>query len=248
MSQEKINKILRQIAVLMTLADNSPYPEECASALNKARLLMMKYNISESELSSSDPSDGIIEIDFAVAKSATNYTINLSYWLSEAFNVRCLMVKRNIGEDQIKFESSIRFIGKQSDVSVATYVYCYMCSILNTKATEYAATHKGKKIKESFSMGFIDSVCEKLKILKAENDKKIFTQQETEQINALVIATNALINQYMKNKYGEDLFEGGGNKVEFSPDAYRDGIVEGNKHGIFRGVEETKKKTKLIKR
>lgn len=239
-TNEKIVKIIKQIQNLLALSASSPFPEESASALEKARLLIEKYHIDEAQLNNQTSSiDDIIEIDFMVASSALNYTIKFSYWLSEAFNCKNIMVKRNIGTDQIKFESSIRFIGKQSDISICSFVYCYMCSILENKATDYAKQNKGKRIKHDFSLGFVENVCNRLKILKQENDAKL-TPSESEQLNALVVSTKALINNYIDKKYGDDKFESGGNKIEFNPNAYHDGYKEGEKYGFFRGIGETK--------
>jgi len=237
MQNEKLNKILSQIMGLMALANSSPYPEESASAMDMARKLMLKYNIDETDLSRKSPNEEVIEIDFAVAHSDENYTIQIAYWLAESFMVKTMMVKTNVGEDKIKFETSLRFIGKRADVSVSTFVYAYMCSILVNKANEYNKTHKGKRAKQDFSLGFVNAVCEKLKILKVENEIKM-SAQETEQVNALVVIKNALINKYMDEKYGKDRFEGGGQNVNVDPNAYQAGVIEGEKHGIFRGVEE----------
>jgi len=244
MNNDKFNKVLSQISKLLAMANGSSFPEEAASFLEKARLLMQKYQIDESQLNGTK--EEIIEIDFMVAKSELNYTINLSYWLSEAFSVKCVMVKTNIGKTTIEFESSIRFIGKKADVSVSTYVYAYLCGILANKSKEYSKTHKGKKVVQAYSLGFVDAVCLKLKVLKAENDMKL-TPTETEQINTLMVINNSLIKKHMNEKYGEDRFEGGGNKVNVDPNAYQKGYETGEQQGIFRGVQSTERKTNELK-
>lgn len=243
--QDKLSKIIKQINQLFALANSSPYPEECALAIEKARVLMLKYQISEEQLNSKTQEE-IIEIDFNVIKSAMNYTIQIAHYLSKAFNCKSIMVKRNVGLEQIKFENSLRFIGSKSDIAVCTYVYCCVCSILDVKVTEYCKDHKGKRIKHDFSLGFIEAVCLKLSQIYEENNKKEFNSSELEQINALVVIKNDLIVKYMNEKYGTDNFESGGQKVEFNPNAYTDGWNEGEKVNINRGIDNNYKSKKEI--
>lgn len=243
-----IPKIIEQIQKLLALAASSTFPDEVANALDKVRILKLKYDISDAQINTPKNDNDIIEIDFGIAYSASNYTIRLAYWLCQSFNVTTFMINRNVGGKEIKFEKSIRFIGRKSDVSIATFVYCYVCAILDSKSKEYYKERKTKKrAKEDFSLGFIDAVCQKLNEIKIENDKRNFTPSEVEQINALVVTTNALVNQYIKDKYGDDNFNTGGKKINIDNNSYCDGFEEGQKVGIFAGIEEHSNNRKEIK-
>lgn len=239
MSPEKHNSIIEKIKKLFALS-KSPNPNEAALALERARALMVQYSIEQSELAA-DQIEDIIEIDFAVSsRFNTPYTI-LAYWIGEAFFIKPVLSKTKTGYHKV--DNKIKFIGTKSDLSVGTYVYSYVLSIMTSKSEEYYQSIKStkakwsplaaKKVKTDFSIGFIDAVCQKLKQLKKEHETTY--KYETETLNALVVVKNSNIQKYMDEKIGKTTQSK--SKVSYDRNHYSSGVVEGEKTGIFRGVQ-----------
>lgn len=229
----KYLKVLDKIRKLLALAQ-SPNENEAAVALAMAQELMFRYNIDNIDLEK-DSTEDIIEIDFKISHQAEESSLRFVYWLGKAFFVKPILIKRNIGQDKIKFERFIRFIGKQADVAAATFIFSYMISILDNKGKEYT---KKIKIRKDYDFGFVTAVCKKLE--KIEEDKRnstIYTVNEAKNESALILSSRSLIESFIKDKYGDKLNDGKQQDVEFDLDAFRDGYVEGEKHGIFVGVE-----------
>jgi hypothetical protein len=236
MSIENLHKVIDKIRKLLAMA-TSPNPEEAASFLNKAKVLMQQYNISEMDVKES-VSD-IIEIDFTLLASSEDYMIKFSYWLSKAFSVKAIMVKRNVGVDKIEFQNNIRFIGTQSNVAVSTFVFAYISDMLETKATAYLKSKKtkSKKVKKEFCIGFIEAISIKLKAIE-EAELAQMTPTEVEQSTALVVLHNALIERYMNDQYGDKLHDGNDKTEKVDANNFNKGFEKGEKVGIFRGVSD----------
>ena len=240
MANEKLKKVLEQINKLLALAANKgAYENEAANALEAARKLMLKYDIDEFQLS--EAAAEIVEVDFVMSHSSEQYILRLAYWLCKAFRVTSIVVKTNTGIDNIKFESSIRFIGRKPDIAVSSFVFCYMEAIINNKADEYydMVKKKTRKTISEYSLGFVTAVCEKLKQMEVDHFVSI-TPEETNSTHALVLCTGALVANYMKEKY-PNTFDGKESTVKFNPDNFQAGYKEGEKYGIFRGVEGNNK-------
>lgn len=241
--EPKYLKILDKIRKLLALS-KSPNENEAAVALAMAQELMLRYNIDNIDLEQESTED-IIEIDFKISHQAEESSLRFVYWLGKAFFVKPILIKRNIGQDKIKFERYIRFIGKQADVAVTTYVFSYMMTILDNKGKKYT---KKIKIRKDYDFGFVTAVCEKLE--KIEEDKRnstIFNVNEAKNESALILSSRSLIKSFIKEKYGDKINDGKQQEIEFDLDAFRDGYVEGEKHGIFVGVE-TKEQNQRIEK
>lgn len=244
MSDPKYIKVLDQIRKLLALA-TSPNEHEAALALSKAKELMLRYNIDNIDLEK-DQAEDIIEVDFQISHSSEESSLRFVYWLGKAFLVKPILIKRNIGEDKIKFEKYIRFIGKTADVAVSTYIFSYMMSFLDKKTKEYS---KKKKTQKDYSLGFITAVCDKLrKMEELRTAGMTFYEEHPE--NALVVTSNALINSYLKDKYQDKLNEGKAPEIESDAWDYLNGYKAGEKQGIFAGVgnDSEKKIDKTPKR
>lgn len=237
MTQEKHFKIIDQIRKLFSLS-KSPNENEAALALEKARQLMVKYNIDQTDLASKDISD-IIEIDFELAKD-NKPAESLSYWIGQAFSIRPILIMRR---DK---SSKMRFIGSKTDVAVGTYIFSYMLDLIEVKSKEYIALLKAKNpnmdwrgrvltIKKDYSQGFVKAVSAKLKQLKEDHEKA--NKYETEVTNALLVVKNSLINSYVNKTIGK-VNPGKTFQVKYDRLHYSAGFDEGQKHGLHRGLNK----------
>jgi hypothetical protein len=235
-------KILDQIKKLFSLS-KSPNEYEAALALEKAHQLMLKYNIEHQDLAKDHVSD-IVEIDFEMTKRYTIPTETLAYHVGQCFFIKPILIKTDKG-----CQDRLRFIGEVSDISVGTYVFSYLVSLLDTKVKEYLEIYKTKnqdknlrgksaKVKKDYSCGFVFALVKKFEEVKKENEKNniknnIYT---AETCTALVIVKNELIKKYIEEQLGAT-YPGGPDPEEFNQNHFDAGYKEGDKYGIHRGIQ-----------
>ena len=232
MSPDKVISIIKKLHAL----SKSSNPHEAALALEKARVMMLKYNISDLDLS--EKTEDIIEVDFKISHESTDFSLKLSYWLGHAFMVRPIQIKRNIGDGKIEFEYLVRFIGTVSNVAVSTFIFHYVTENVERWSKEYLkqmGTRK-KSTKYDYSLGYIEAVCIKLRELKEASDV-LLTPTDIDQINTLVITSNALIVKHMEDKYKGKVNPASDKTVRNDPNAFGAGFEQGSKQGLFRGVD-----------
>ena len=238
MSPEQHLNIIEKIKKLFALS-KSPNENEAAFALEKARNMMNQYNIEHAELSTEDATD-IVEIDFALSAKFNTPTTVLAYWLGQAFNIKPIIIKTSTGYH--KSEKKIKFIGTKADISVATYVYGYVLNLVDIKSKEYFENIRyskdrwtpsaAKKAKTDFAHGFVRSISKKLEAMKVE--REVENKYETEVLNALVVVKNRNIDNYIKDNVGK--LSKRSSKSSYNREHFGAGSAEGDKHGIFRGV------------
>jgi hypothetical protein len=243
MSHSKIINIIRKLLAL----GKSPNVNEAASAIEKARILMQKYNLLDSDINQTNQTtEDIVEITVDILRSSRDQSLKFAFYLGKAFNVRPIQIKRNVGVEKVVLTDHIKFIGKVADVEFSKHLFIYVMSNVDRYGKDYVKDIKKDKakIKYDFSLGFISAVCNKLIEIQQENDAKL-TPTETDQINALVVCTNALINQYMKEKYEDKLHDANDVKVNVNQNAYADGYAKGEQQGLYRGVEAGKQNQQI---
>jgi hypothetical protein len=258
MTPKDFQKLLNKLKGLFRLAKQENI-HEAALAREKAEAIMAKYNISAEDLTSPQIED-IIEIDIELAMKSNTPSLLFAKWCGNAFNVKALQVGKTDGRNRV-IGKVVRFIGTTADVAVSTYVYGYVHHLLIMKTDEYFLSIKDQnkvtmgeiqKIKDDFAFGFADSVCKKLEAIAAANAAKAAAEEAKMQSDQLAIGTHALaiikndlIEQYIKEKYG-DAGNPDKDTVRFDANHFGRGQVEGNKVGIYRGVADKTKSKKQI--
>lgn len=150
-----------------------------------------------------------------------------------------------------KKKSVIKFIGRKTDLEVGTYVFDYILNIGKAKADMYFSDYRKerdeqydmkkkyaplevKKIKTDYLSGYINSVCHKLdEIAKS----KTSNQYEVEVTNALVVATDTAIKNYMNEKYSRTTVAKVNNTVNRKH--YFAGQEEGKNASIHHGISNS---------
>lgn len=236
MTKENFDKIIERVKKLFALSSSSN-EHEASLAIQRAKELMFKYNVEETDLC--DVED-IIELDLTLSNRFNIYQTTLAVHVANVFSMKAIIVKTKTGYHKI--ENKIRFIASTSDMAVGTYVYSYLLNIIEQKSKEYFESIRyskekwtpsnSKKIKADWSYGFVNGVSQNLKKMQAE--KEVLNPYEMVQEKALVIVKNAKIDDYIKEKMGKTKTVK--NKINFDKDSYMSGHSAGEKQGIFRGV------------
>lgn len=239
MSPENFTSIIEKIKKLFALG-KSANEHEAALAMERARSMMLKYNIEQSDLAKNEIED-IIEIDFALNSKFNTPATTLAYWIGKGFNIKPIIIKTSTGYH--KSEKKIRFIGTISDIAAGTYVYGYILNLINIKSKEYFEqirwskskwTPSGsKKAQTDYSYGFVNTIAKQLEAM--EKEREIVNPYEVEVEKALVVVKNANIDKYIKDTLGK--VKSSNTKVNYNREHYSAGAAEGSKHGIHKGVD-----------
>lgn len=247
MSNEDYSKVIEKIKKLFSLSKSSN-ENEAALALEKAREMMLKYNIEQNDLVK-DQIDDIIELDFAIASRFNTPHMILAHWIGEGFMIKSIVIRTRTGHHKI--DNKIKFVGSKTDVAVASYVYSYMVNIMETKSKEYFESIRyskekwsplgAKKVKGDYEYGFVTAVVEKLKAMKAERIVK--NPYEEEVCKSLVVVKNALVEKYIQDNIGKTTTLN--RTTSYDKNNFTNGYSEGQKHGIHKGVGSSNSRKEL---
>ena len=238
MSKEEYDKILAKIKKCFALG-TSPNESESAAAILKARTLMMKYNIEQSELAASQVED-IEVLDIPMSARFGVSASSLAFNLGNAFMVKPILVKTKTNG---KISTNMRFIGGITDIATVSYIYGYILNLADEKSKNYFeekirytqdrwTPSTAKKVKSDYSYGFVSAINTKLKAIEAEHAK--VNPYEAEVSNALVIVKSARIDKFVEETQGK--LKTKTSKTSFSRTHFGEGHAAGEKTGIHRGV------------
>lgn len=238
MSKEELSKVIDKIKKLFALGKSSN-ENEAALAIERARTIMLKYNIEQSDLIGEV--EDVIEVDFALASKFNLPAISLAIAIGKGFMVNPILMKTSTGYH--KAEKKIKFIGTISDIAAGTYVYSYILNLVDQKSNEYYeqiryskakwTPSEAKKVRADYAYGFIQAIKVKLEAMEAE--RNIANPYEAEVSNALVVVKNANVQKYMDEQIGK-VKNSSVKGSQMSKEHSGAGYAEGEKTGIHRGV------------
>lgn len=192
-------KILEKIRHLLSLAEDGKNDEESQTALLMAQKLMVKYKISQDQVSKEHPEE--IQL-----KSLSVY--KRLYWWEKtlagiiADNFRCMLyVQSNKLPHQSSIQRKIVFMGYPEDIELAYEIYHLAAEAIRYYAKIYLTDPKRqqenipeKDRRKAYYLGFLDGLAEKFKQQQAD------LQAENERY-ALVIQTP----QAVKEKFNREV-------------------------------------------
>lgn len=236
---ERNQKILRRVKRLLSLSDNNPNEEEAQSAFLMAQKLMVKNDISLSQIDiDSNETRDIKEGQVTVHKKLYWWERLLAAVMSENFRVKYFLNwKRKAGSNR---KNAIFFMGFESDVQLAKEMYLLAYEAIVHFSKEYTETYYEENnlmrtrgntimIKDSYMKGFIDGL---------ENKFEEQVQEMRSEGNALMV----LVPKEVEDKYEESIT---GKSIFSIPsigevEAYRSGYDDGNKIDYTRSTIDEK--------
>lgn len=213
------NKIIEKIKLLQTAAEGRT-PEEAALFAAKAQDLLLKYNLTASEIKD-EPVPGAIKLD--VLLSDTNS------WVSWLFNGiatthGCCVVQTNTPRrGTTKQDRIFSVFGRPANVEVVNYLATYLRREIRRLA---AATHGTNAYRRSFASGATTTVLARLR-------ESLQTFQSTDESRALIVVMDAEA-QALKNATFPKLTNA--RKSSFSPFGYSAGREAGKGIALRHGV------------
>lgn len=210
------SKILVRIKKLLALASNNPEAGEAAAAAAKAADLLAEHKLSMAAL------DGV-NTDPETTKVGERWvSFGGSLWIQWL----AVSVGRATGTKPILMrvggKSGLVFVGKADDVATAIEMMGWLTTQIKSLAARYAREQGvgGKTVMVSFANGASQTVCHRL------NESFNARKAANPTFGALVVAENALVDQYLAEKYGK-LRAGSGKSSTRDHSAYRAGAEAG---------------------
>jgi hypothetical protein len=112
--------LIQKLKKLLALAGNNPSQQEAEAALSKAQALAIENGIDLALIGSNEQEENVTREDMEFGKrlpTVNNYITNV---LTKFFNVRIITSGGRYGVRKLIF------IGKQSDINTAKYVYTWL--------------------------------------------------------------------------------------------------------------------------
>lgn len=179
MNDEKLIQLIKKLSAMTE--DNGATESEVLCAASKIAKLKKQYNIDleELEVEEFEATGEKIIVDYI---RVPQYLQSLIASLTKAFNCRVIKTPSK------NKKSIFTVVGLPHDVVMCNHFYKYLSRVLINES-------KGRKNKNAFCMGMIDSIMKKLMPVKEDSI--------TEEQNAVVIHRNSAINKYINAKIGK---------------------------------------------
>ncbi|HGD2254388.1 TPA: DUF2786 domain-containing protein [Streptococcus agalactiae] len=155
------NKIISKVQNLLELAYDAPNDEEGQTALLMAQKLMVKHNLSMSDIKTSQKNDNIGETVGHWGYRMVWWKEKLAAILGE--NFRCKTIRRRLVKKGI---TQIIFFGYDTDAELCTKVYEGALLYLDYRLKRLFPTvskARWKDYKKSYLLGFLDGLDQRFK-------------------------------------------------------------------------------------
>lgn len=155
------NKIISKVQNLLELAYDAPNDEEGQTALLMAQKLMVKHNLSMSDIKASQKNDNIGE-------TVGHWEYRMVWWKEKLAailgeNFRCKTIRRRLVEKGI---TQMIFFGYDTDAELCTKVYEGALLYLDYRLKRLFPTvskARWKDYKKSYLLGFLDGLDQRFK-------------------------------------------------------------------------------------
>ena len=174
---EKKNKATEKIKKLLALATNNPNENERTNALARAQKLIAEFDISEQELNVLDKHE-LMHTKTISCQSKGMSKVNTISLLVEKITSTYIVFKKYRVKPRV-FERTITFYGRQSNVSIAAYMYEYLLKEFDRRWQKYYDTEIWQKMegnvtdmRHSFYQGIYVSLLVKIQDARKETNQE----------------------------------------------------------------------------
>ena len=230
MGNQEINKVIDKIRKCLALATSSN-EHEAQRAAQKAHELLIRHNLSMQQIEQKEEEYVEKAVDrkiFPKAYEKFIHAILMEYFFVKIFISKTINDNFLKTNDKPSWYDRITFIlGTESNVQIASYVRSFLIQKFYELWLDYKRrTSAPPRQEQSYYFGLYEGLCEKLASQKSyiENEMglTIISDPKLEELTKHV--------QTKKNK-----------PVKIDPFSYNDGIEDGKKIKIQRGITEKSK-------
>lgn len=181
-----VEKIINKIQGLLKIAQDKSNDEECQSAFLMAQRLMLKHNLSQSDVQTEEEKENVTKDSPTEHKSMSWWEKALANIISENFRVKHYYnFTRNSGETRSKIK--FVFVGLENDVEIAKemYILAHASILFYTEKhlSQYAKNRRERK--KAYIKGFVQGI-----EMKFDEQRNSLMQEY-----GLVVLTPAIVNK-----------------------------------------------------
>ena len=224
--------LIQKLKKLLALAGNNPSQQEAEAALSKAQALAIQNGIDLALIGSNEQEENVTREDMEFGKrlpTVNNYITNV---LTKFFNVRIITSGGRYGGRKLIF------IGKQSDINTAKYVYTWLSDTMvncwhnyyNVNSNTVSISHK-----QSYLFGFYNGLVSKLDANKVSVEKeKLKTVDEQNKYSIVVVNLQKKIQSFIEDEFPK-LRTGATKRISMDSNSYNNGLKDGINCNIAKG-------------
>jgi len=226
MNDTLINKLKK----LLALAGNNPSQQEAEAALAKAQSLAIENGIDLALIGSNEQEDDIVQDEMEFGGRLPTVNVYITNVLTQFFNVRIITSGgRNSGRKLI-------FVGKQSDINTAKYVYGWLSDTMVRcwhnyyKNNDVALSHK-----QSYLFGFYNGLVNKLDVNKYRVEKeKLKTTEDKSKYAVATVNLEKKIQSFIDDEF-PNLRSSATKRISVDTNSYNRGVNDGFVCNIAKG-------------
>lgn len=209
-TKEAREAMIDKIAMLMEkTVEQGCTPEEADAAINKAKELMLKYNIEMAKITNREQTQANgAEKETVQYFDAEHWEQKLGWGISRAFQCK------GIGH-----QSFMSFIGVRVDLELTMYFFNRFLRFIPSMAYKEFPQKSYKRKRADFCSGASDAICVRLEELY-----KRFKEEAPPDTMALIVLKDGMIDKYIAEHFGKLGFD---RRRQRPTDAYRKGVAAG---------------------
>lgn len=226
------SKLIDRLKKLLALAGNNPSQSEAEAALSKAQAIAIEHGIDLAMIGETENEEEIVrdEMEFGQRlPTVNNYVTNV---LIKFFNVRIITSGSRYGGRKLIF------VGKQSDINTAKYVYNWLSDTMVRCWHSYHKTNKHTvniSHKQSYLFGFYNGLINKLESNKKDIEKdKLKTVEEQNKYAVAVVNLQTKIQDFINEEF-PSLRTGPARTIRMNQSSYNRGLTDGINCNIAKG-------------
>ena len=222
--------LILKLKKLLALAGNNPSQEEAEAALSKAQALAIENGIDLALIGSNENEEEIVRENMEFGQRLPTVNVYVSNVLTKFFNVRIITSGGRYGGRKLIF------IGKQSDINTAKYVYTWLSETMVRcwhnyyKTNDVLLTHK-----QSYLFGFYNGLATKLESnKKTVESERLKTVDEQNKYSVAIVNLQKKIQDFIDNEFN-NLRTGATKRISINNDSYSRGLTDGINCNIAKG-------------
>lgn len=222
--------LIQKLKKLLALAGNNPSQQEAEAALSKAQSLAIENGIDLALIGSNEQEDNVVREDMEFGKRLPTVNVYITNVLTKFFNVRIISTGSRYGGRKLIF------VGKQSDINTAKYVYTWLSdTMVRCWHSYYKKNDVDLNNKQSYLFGFYNGLVSKLEANKISVEKERLKTVDDQ--NKYAIATVNLskkIQSFIDDEF-PSLRTGATKRIAMDSNSYNSGLKDGINCNIVKG-------------
>ena len=222
--------LIQKLKKLLALAGNNPSQQEAEAALSKAQSLAIENGIDLALIGSNEQEDSVVRDDMEFGKRLPVVNVYITNVLTKFFNVRIISTGSRYGGRKLIF------VGKQSDINTAKYVYTWLSdTMVRCWHNYYKKNDVDLNNKQSYLFGFYNGLVSKLEANKVSVEKeRLKTVDDQNKYAVATVNLQKKIQSFIDDEF-PSLRTGATKRITMDSNSYNRGLNDGINCNIAKG-------------